>query len=97
MSRATEYLRKPTEKWGTLKAELEESTFYLVQRLGPTVFSIRSEDGKIFKVMIGDPHTCSCGSSPGEECIHRMYCLLKVMKRYMTNMICYALTLIFNG
>ena len=80
MSRATDYLRKPTERWQTLKAELEVNTFYLVQRFGPTVFSIRNEDGQVNKVVIGDPHKCTCSSNIGQECIHTVFCLLKVLR-----------------
>jgi hypothetical protein len=78
MSRATDYQRKASERWTGLKAELEEHTFYLVQRLGPTVFSIRGESGGLVRVMLGNPHTCSCGAGPGQECIHTLFCLLKV-------------------
>lgn len=80
MSRSTDYLRKPTENWITQKARLEETTFYLVQRFGPTVFSIRSEEGQLYKVTIGDPHKCSCSCRPGEHCLHTVFCLLKVLR-----------------
>ena len=80
MSRSTDYQRKPSESWATLKAELDETTFYLVQRFGPTVFSIRNEGGQIYKVTIGDPHKCSCPVRPGEHCLHIVFCLLKVLR-----------------
>ena len=76
------------DAWDTLKTELLTRTFYLVNRSGPTVFSIRDEEGKIYRVIIGNPHRCSCQSTHTSQCIHMMYIILKVLRIPESNDLC---------
>ena len=81
MSRATSYGSKPGDNWQELLETLSSTTFFLLARSGPTVFSVRDEAGKICKVTISNPHSCTCGSfSSSNLCIHQVFVLLKVLK-----------------
>ena len=81
MQRATSHRSKPGDNWQELLDILSSTTFFLVARCGPTVFNVRDEDGKIFKVTISNPHTCSCRiDSRCNLCIHQVFVLLKVLK-----------------
>lgn len=81
MQRATAYGSKPGDNWQQLLDVLSSTTFFLVARPGPTVFNVRDEPGKIFKVTISNPHTCSCSSSSTSNlCLHQVFVLLKVLK-----------------
>eukprot|EP01040_Poterioochromonas_malhamensis_P004732 gene4732-5078_t len=81
MMRSTPYINKPPENWFTLLQALSERTLFLMSRNGPTVFKIRDEDDKMFKVTLGNPHTCTCEDySRQKYCIHTIYCLTKVLR-----------------
>ena len=81
MQRSTSHRSKPGDNWQELLDTVSTTTFFLVARCGPTVFNVRDEDGKIFKVTIGNPHTCSCRiDSRCNLCIHQVFVLLKVLK-----------------
>jgi hypothetical protein len=91
MQRATSYRSKPDDDLAGLIESLSSTTFFLVARSGPTVFNVRDEDGKIFKVTISNPHTCNCSNSSSTSgsnssssnnslCIHKIFVLLKVLK-----------------
>ena len=81
MQRSTSHRSKPGDNWQELLDILSTTTFFLVARCGPTVFNVRDEDGKIFKVTISNPHTCSCRiDSRCNLCIHQVFVLLKVLK-----------------
>ena len=81
MQRATVYRSKPDDNWQELLDILSSTTFFLMARIGPTVFNIKDESGKLFKVMISNPHTCSCNtSSRNNLCVHQLFVLLKVLK-----------------
>lgn len=70
MSRATPYLSKPTTEWNELFEKLSNSTFFLLSRNGPTVFRVKDEEEKIFKVTLGSPHSCTCLTSQSSQSSH---------------------------
>jgi Ring finger domain len=105
MQRSTAYGTKPGDNWQQLLAALSSTTFFLVARPGPTVFSVRDEPGKIFKVTISNPHTCSCSScSTSNLCVHLVFVLLKVLKvpqnhplSHQTSLTDSEITLVLSG
>jgi hypothetical protein len=105
MLRSTAYGTKPGDNWQQLLDALSSTTFFLVARPGPTVFSVRDEPGKIFKVTISNPHTCSCSScSTSNLCVHLVFVLLKVLKvpqnhplSHQTSLTDSEITLVLSG
>ena len=82
--RASTYQSRPPERYLELKESLVNKKFYLIGTSGPTVFKIRDEEGSTFKVVLGNPHSCSCKSSKdccdALLCVHKVFCLLKVVR-----------------
>ena len=93
MSRVAAWQKRPGSSWSTTHAMLQETTLYLVARQGPLVFSVRDEHAAIFKVVLGNPHSCSCSDSlnTGDLCIHQLYCLMKVLRVSDKHPLCYQL------
>jgi hypothetical protein len=88
--RATPYLNKPPDNWFTLLATLSESTFFLMSRHGPSVFKIRDEADKLFKVTLGNPHTCTCDDYLANKfCIHIVFCVVKVLRCDKNHPLCH--------
>eukprot|EP01041_Mallomonas_annulata_P011048 gene11048-23099_t len=83
--RASSYRKKPDENWQSTRSILNDTTLYLVHRC-PTVFNIRNENGDIFRITIGNPHTCSCGI---ELCVHFLFIMLKVLRIPEDNPMCW--------
>lgn len=88
MIRASPFRLRPDENWNILRENLNQTTFYLVHRC-PTVFSLKNEDGESFKLVLGNPHSCSCGAK--DLCIHFLYVLLKVLRVPENNHLCWQL------
>ena len=46
------------------------------------MFSVRDEHANVFKVVLGNPHSCTCSDSlsTGDLCLHQLYCLVKVLR-----------------
>ena len=84
MNRAVPYLHKKSASYDAMRESLAATTLYLVNRTGPTVFSVRDEHANTFKVILGNPHVCSCeGGRSGDSdelCVHKMYCMIKVLR-----------------
>ena len=81
MSRVAAWKKKKSARWQTTREELSQTTLYLVNRLGPTVFSVRDDGLTTYKVTIGNPHTCTCSRLEVDElCVHQLYCLIKVLR-----------------
>jgi hypothetical protein len=95
MSRAVDYVKKKPESWHQLREQLGNTTLLLVARNGPLVFSVRDEHANVYKITIGDPHSCSCeNGAPGSElCIHKLYCLIKVLRIHEDHPLSYQLGL----
>lgn len=77
---------KAPENWSNDVNELERKKFYLLSRLGPLLFVLKSgssgnsSDG-VFKVWIGSPnHRCGCGGGTEKNCIHINFVLLKILR-----------------
>lgn len=105
-TRALPFRSKPTAAYEASRAELQRTTLFLVARNGPSVFSIKdasisphgengsSSSGVSYKVVIGNPHSCTCGyNSNNELCIHQLFCLLKVLRVPDTHPLSYQLAL----
>lgn len=67
----------------------------MVARVGPTVFTIKNEQDETFRVMLGNPHTCTCGAQE-DTCIHKLFCLIKVLKVPVEHSLCYQTSLTDN-
>lgn len=64
----------------------------MVARVGPTVFTIKNEQDDTFRVTLGNPHLCSCGIQD-ETCIHKLFCLIKVLKVPVEHSLCFQSSL----
>ena len=85
------------KKTSNVKDKLEAQTdttlaavdlkLFLLTELGPTAFYFRDEQGSKFKVVIGDPISCSCFSNKRDikHCIHTQFVLLKIFKLKSTD------------
>lgn len=76
---------KPPETWSSALEELDRKKFYLLQRLGPLLFVLKSLSGSssdgVFKVWIGSPnHRCSCGGGGEANCIHINFVIIKILR-----------------
>ena len=85
MKRATDFIKRHNNDWMLRKEELSSTTLLLVGRTGPTVFTLtsptESDQRGTFKVILGNPHICSCRQyNDKNSCIHILYCLLKVLR-----------------
>ena len=88
-ARAVPFRNKPNDHWNNIRDSLHECTFYVLSRC-PTVFSIRNEDGDVFKLILGNPHKCSCGEAgEAEICVHFLFVMLKVLRVPDNNHLCW--------
>jgi hypothetical protein len=62
--------------WERSRVALNRTTLYLLNRPGPTVFTVSNVANTHYKVTLGSPHKCSCR---GRMCVHLLYVLLKVI------------------
>lgn len=74
------------DEWNSARVKLEESTLYLVHRIGPTVFNVRDDADVVVRVMIGNPHSCNCKET--KICLHILFILLKVLRVPESNLLC---------
>ena len=81
-SRIAPWLKKPSVSWTATYELLQDTTLLLMGRQGPLVFNVRDEHANVFKVVLGNPHSCTCSDSlgTGDLCLHQLYCLLKVLR-----------------
>jgi len=92
MSRVAAWQKKKSTHWLATREELSHTTLYLVNRLGPTVFSVRDDSLNTYKVILGNPHSCTCGSLATDElCVHQLYCLIKVLRIHEEHPLIYQL------
>ena len=76
--RASNQINNDTS-WNDSKLLLDNNTFYIVHRNGPTVLNVRGESEDIYRVIIGNPHSCSCKKG-NNFCVHILFVLLKVFR-----------------
>jgi hypothetical protein len=58
-----------------------QKKLYLVARVGPAIFGVMDDSDGMFRVKLGNPHTCPCDVVDGEElCPHIFFCLNKVKR-----------------
>eukprot|EP01064_Diplonema_japonicum_P006649 TRINITY_DN14498_c0_g1_i1.p1 TRINITY_DN14498_c0_g1~~TRINITY_DN14498_c0_g1_i1.p1 ORF type:complete len:448 (+),score=85.36 TRINITY_DN14498_c0_g1_i1:37-1380(+) len=75
-----EYRRKCPVHIQALIELAQHGRFMVVASTGPTSYVIKLEgDEKKYKVMVGNPHKCSCRAS-GDLCLHVLFILLRVFK-----------------
>ncbi|XP_069492269.1 E3 ubiquitin-protein ligase ZSWIM2 [Ambystoma mexicanum] len=83
MMRQTPWRRGPSDAVSWHLDQAAQATIYIVRENGPTGFLLRDdEETKPFKVLLGDPHTCSCPSflREKEPCKHICWLLLRRFK-----------------
>eukprot|EP01038_Epipyxis_sp_PR26KG_P012348 gene12348-16561_t len=91
--RTTPYLIKPTADFIEVEGLLQTTTLYLVSRSGPCVFGVKDDTDKVYKVVLGNPHFCSCNVNSSNYCVHRLFCLIKVLRIQSSNPLCYQSSL----
>ena len=63
MARNTSFRSKCTELVSMRQSDAMESTIYILREMGPTGYLLKEEgQAKKFKVLLGDPHTCTCSN-----------------------------------
>ena len=61
MARNTSFRSKCTELVSLRQSNAMDSTIYILRETGPTGYLLKEEgQPKKFKVLLGDPHTCTC-------------------------------------
>lgn len=79
-----DFLKHPPVSWDEDIERLRATTFFLVNRIGPTVFVLKTDDlsESTYKVYIGENQRCSCGGGEGRGklCLHIMFVMLKVLR-----------------
>ena len=97
MSRHSLYRTRPSESFVETLGKLTENKLFLVARNGPTVFSIKDEQNKTYKITLGDPHICTCfnnnNSNNNELCLHQVFCIAKVLRIPEKHPFCYQIGL----
>ena len=93
MSRRSLYRARPSDAFVETYGKLTENKLFLVARNGPTVFSIKDEQNKTYKVTLGDPHICTCASNNNELCLHQIFCIAKVLRIPEKHPFCYQVGL----
>jgi E3 ubiquitin-protein ligase ZSWIM2 len=85
---------KPSVEFIELEGILQSTTLYLVSRSGPCVFSVKDDNDKLFKVVLGNPHLCSCNAGISNSyCVHSLFCLIKVLRIPACNPLCFQSSL----
>ena len=81
-TRVAPWVAKPGSSWAATHEILQETTLLLMGRQGPLVFNVRDEHANVYRVTLGNPHSCTCSGSlgTGDLCLHQLYCLLKVLR-----------------
>ena len=94
------FLVHPPPRWRSDIETLNNTKFFLVNRVGPTVFVLRTDglSETTYKVCIGENQRCSCGGGEGKGqlCIHIMFVVLKVLLVPNTNPLSWQLGLVDN-
>jgi hypothetical protein len=97
MQRVSSYASKPAPRYLELKEQLSSHSFYLVKKCGPTVFNIKDEEGEIFRIVLGNPHSCTCtiakNTADSSLCVHKVFVILKIMRVIDTNPIAWQTAL----
>lgn len=95
--RALSFAKHPNDHFLKLKEDLITKRFYVVKRSGPTVFTLKEEEGEIFKVILGNPHKCTCKISIENLdtvlCVHKVFCLIKVLRVMDSSPMCWQAAL----
>ncbi|KAJ1412419.1 hypothetical protein B484DRAFT_422864 [Ochromonadaceae sp. CCMP2298] len=91
-ARSTAFASRATEEWKETADSLSSNTLFLVARIGPTVFGIKDENDETYRVTLGNPHKCTCGSA-SNTCVHKLFCLIKVLKVPVVHSLCYQSSL----
>ncbi len=76
------WIRLPTKQISERIQKANDSSFYILQELGPTGFLLKSAGGsQKWKVLIGSSHSCNCPqfSSHNGSCIHIVRLLIVML------------------
>jgi len=93
------YIHHPPDNWKQSIEALNCKRFFLVSKIGPTVFVIKAEDdvtNATYKVYIGEPNQCSCGGGEARSrlCVHLLFVMIKVLRVQETNPLSWQLSIV---
>jgi len=97
MARNTCFRSKCTELVSQRQSDAVSSTIYILRETGPTGYLLKEEgQSKKFKVLLGDPHTCTCPTfvKDRELCSHICWVLLRKFRVSPDNPISWQLGLV---
>ncbi|KAI8515427.1 E3 ubiquitin-protein ligase Zswim2 [Branchiostoma belcheri] len=97
MSRTAPYQRVVSDAASWRQDQALNATIYILREIGPTGFLLKEEgEAKKFKVLLGDPHTCTCPvfSKEKDICKHICWVLLRKFRVERTNPVSFQLGLV---
>ncbi|OUM68803.1 hypothetical protein PIROE2DRAFT_3323 [Piromyces sp. E2] len=104
MNRIYPYRSKAPNNFKEKIDEAKQSSFYLIQELGPLAFVVREDKlisekkrkGIKYRISLGERQTCTCGlfQSKKDICVHLLWIMLKYYGVSEDNEILYQLSLI---
>lgn len=98
MSRSVPWRRNCPDKVSSRLQRASRVRLYLLRAIGPTGFLITTDrdDDQKFKVLLGDPHSCTCSLfiKERELCVHILWILIKKFKVPKENSVVYQLGLV---
>ncbi|XP_019635176.1 PREDICTED: E3 ubiquitin-protein ligase Zswim2-like [Branchiostoma belcheri] len=97
MSRTAPYQRIVSDAASWRQDQALNATIYILREIGPTGFLLKEEgETKKFKVLLGDPHTCTCPvfSKEKDICKHICWVLLRKFRVARTNPVSFQLGLV---
>ncbi|CAH1238898.1 ZSWIM2 [Branchiostoma lanceolatum] len=97
MARSVPYQRVVSDAASWRQDQALNATIYILREIGPTGFLLKEEgEAKKFKVLLGDPHTCTCPvfSKEKDICKHICWVLLRKFRVARTNPVSFQLGLV---
>ena len=97
MSRNVAYRRTCSDNVSWRQDQALNATIYILRNMGPTGFLLKEEgEPKHFKVLLGDPHSCTCSVYKKERdlCKHICWVILKKFKVSRHNAVTWQLGLV---
>eukprot|EP00058_Branchiostoma_floridae_P001819 XP_002587307.1 hypothetical protein BRAFLDRAFT_129526 [Branchiostoma floridae] len=97
MARSAPYQRVVSDAASWRQDQALNATIYILREIGPTGFLLKEEgEAKKFKVLLGDPHTCTCPVFTKEKdiCKHICWVLLRKFRVARTNPVSFQLGLV---
>ncbi|XP_064648018.1 E3 ubiquitin-protein ligase Zswim2-like isoform X2 [Lineus longissimus] len=97
MSRSCAWRRTVSDNVSWRQDQALNATIYILREIGPTGYVLKEEgEQKKFKVLIGDPHSCTCPVFTKEKdlCKHISWILLRKFRVPRTNPVTWQLGLV---